>query len=107
MHSVKRWIENPQSLDDLAHKLEIPHKISGYSLHTGPMVIATVLCYLNEPANGLEALLRCGGDTDTTCAIAGGLLGTYHGPECWPDSWKASIHNGPPSLTVLSKQPSI
>jgi len=35
--------------------------------------------------------VSCGGDTDTTAAICGGLLGAVHGIDAIPATWKAAV----------------
>lgn len=46
----------------------------------------------------LELCVRAGGDTDTTAAIAGGLLGARWGAEAIPRRWRDQVH-GYPGLT--------
>ncbi|BAD56628.1 ADP-ribosylglycohydrolase family protein [Nocardia farcinica] len=46
----------------------------------------------------LELCVRAGGDTDTTAAIAGGLLGARWGASAVPAEWRAMLH-GYPGLT--------
>lgn len=43
----------------------------------------------------LEAAVRAGGDTDTTAAIAGGLLGARWGASAVPDRWVRILHGWP------------
>ncbi|NNH72123.1 ADP-ribosylglycohydrolase family protein [Nocardia uniformis] len=43
----------------------------------------------------LELAVRAGGDTDTTAAIAGGLLGARHGAAAIPEDWRALLHGYP------------
>lgn len=54
------------------------------------------------PQHLVEALELCvlaGGDTDTTAAIAGGLLGAKWGASAVPTRWRAMLH-GYPQLTA-------
>ncbi|MFE3546690.1 ADP-ribosylglycohydrolase family protein [Nocardia sp. NPDC059177] len=46
----------------------------------------------------LQACVRAGNDTDTTAAIAGGLLGARWGASAVPAEWRAILH-GYPGLT--------
>ncbi|MBY6414087.1 ADP-ribosylglycohydrolase family protein [Rhodococcus sp. BP-252] len=46
----------------------------------------------------LESCVLAGGDTDTTAAIAGGLLGARWGASAVPTKWRSMLH-GYPSLT--------
>ncbi|MDG3012602.1 ADP-ribosylglycohydrolase family protein [Rhodococcus sp. D2-41] len=43
----------------------------------------------------LERAVRAGNDTDTTAAIAGGLLGARWGATAVPDQWRAMLHGWP------------
>ncbi|GGF98791.1 hypothetical protein GCM10007304_10920 [Rhodococcoides trifolii] len=43
----------------------------------------------------LELCVRAGGDTDTTAAIAGGLLGARWGASAIPDEWTRKVHGYP------------
>lgn len=67
-----------------------------HALQTAWWAIATT------PDTGPEqlpaALERCvyaGGDTDTTAAIAGGLLGARWGASAVPDAWQSIVHGYP------------
>lgn len=103
MAQVRAALGEGCAVSELASRLGLEGGITGYVNHTVPMVIFTVLRHLDAPAEGLQALWSCGGDTDTTGAIAGGLLGIRHGEEGFPEGWRAGIHNGPLSLDVLRR----
>jgi ADP-ribosyl-[dinitrogen reductase] hydrolase len=49
-------------------------------------------------SRALESCVRAGGDTDTTAAIAGGLLGARWGASAVPQGWREILH-GYPGLT--------
>ncbi|OBG79855.1 ribosylglycohydrolase [Mycobacterium sp. E802] len=44
---------------------------------------------------GLDAAVRCGNDTDTVAAIAGGLLGAAYGASAVPLQWRTLLHGWP------------
>jgi ADP-ribosyl-[dinitrogen reductase] hydrolase len=44
---------------------------------------------------GLDAAVRCGNDTDTVAAIAGGLLGAAYGASAVPADWRRLLHGWP------------
>ncbi|MFZ2173697.1 MAG: ADP-ribosylglycohydrolase family protein [Rhodococcus sp. (in: high G+C Gram-positive bacteria)] len=48
----------------------------------------------------LEAAVRAGGDTDTTAAIAGGLLGARWGASAVPARWRRILHGWPGYTTT-------
>nr|WP_083667387.1 ADP-ribosylglycohydrolase family protein [Mycobacterium sp. SP-6446] len=43
----------------------------------------------------LDAAVRCGNDTDTVAAIAGGLLGAAYGASAVPAQWRRILHGWP------------
>jgi len=45
--------------------------------------------------HALDAAVRCGNDTDTVAAIAGGLLGALHGVSAVPAEWRRKLHGWP------------
>jgi ADP-ribosylglycohydrolase len=101
MDTLTAHLEKNATLDELATALDIQRGVTGYVYHTVPMVAYVVLRHLNEPAAALEALYRCGGDTDTTGAIAGALLGIANGADAFPVHWLQGIRNGPLSIAAL------
>lgn len=56
---------------------------------------AAITGNLGDPVAAVEAAVRAGGDTDTTAAIAGGLVGALHGLSALPESWAGSVHGWP------------
>lgn len=88
---------------EAAARLGLSRGITGYSHHTVPMVLYAVIRHDADPLVGLEALWRCGGDTDTTGAIAGALIGARHGEDLFPEAWRRGLRNGPLSLALLRR----
>ena len=92
-----------ESVSTVAERLGLQAGVSGYICHTVPMVLYTVVRNPEHAMEGLEALIRCGGDTDTTAAIAGALYGAKLGPHAFPQHVIQTIQNGPMSIAVLKK----
>ncbi len=61
--------------------------ISGYMLHTVPCVVQTWLRHGDDFRGGLQEIIGAGGDTDTTAAILGGILGARCGVAGIPAAW--------------------
>jgi ADP-ribosylglycohydrolase len=82
----------------LAADWKLDRGISGYVYDTVPVVLH---CWARhggafEPALG--EIIRCGGDTDTTAAIVGGLCGATHGATAVPAGWLRGVREWPRSI---------
>jgi ADP-ribosylglycohydrolase len=90
-----QWI-----LADLKKKtsVEEAHKHLGSSsavYQAYPFVLWMFTKYWDDPIAGLEELVNCGGDCDTTGAMYGALVGAKHGmvfPEKWTSQLKGLDH---------------
>lgn len=101
------WRELPNLLaapDAQAWAAEVcPRGVSGWICHSVPAVLMVLAAHRDEPAQALDLLFRLGGDTDSTMALAGGLLGLRHGPDCWPEAWTSRLVNPPLGLPALER----
>ena len=78
-------------------------RISGYINHTVP---AAIFCWLRWPGDyrmAVEQIILGGGDTDTTAAIVGGLVGAGHGPESIPPEWLGGLMEWPRSVAWMQR----
>ena len=77
--------------------------ITGYSYHTVPCVLQV---WFREPEDfeqGLQNIIRAGGDTDTAGAIFGGIVGAKVGKQGIPESWLNNIIEWPRSISWLER----
>jgi ADP-ribosyl-[dinitrogen reductase] hydrolase len=89
------------SVDDVAADLGCPAYVSGYALHSVPLALFAWLRHRDDPTACMQAILRCGGDTDTIGAIAGALLGADGRLGAFPRAWHENIVEWPLSLARL------
>lgn len=85
----------------------MPHGVSGYTYQTVPAVIQTWLRHQTDVRAGILEIIRCGGDTDTTSAILGGIVGARVGRDGIPPDWPARIFDPaypPAALDALAWQ---
>ncbi len=90
-----------------AECLQLSIGVTGYAFHTAPVAIYSALRHRNNFQSALEEIIRCGGDTDTTAAITGALVGAHVGIDGIPIQWRSAFLEWPalPSiLTRLAKQ---
>ncbi|MGK2854329.1 MAG: ADP-ribosylglycohydrolase family protein, partial [Microbacteriaceae bacterium] len=68
-----------------------------HALQTAWWALTRAACDLPET---LEYCVRAGNDTDTTAAIAGGLVGACRGASAIPTEWKSLLHGYPGQTSV-------
>ncbi len=61
--------------------------ISGYMYHSVPAVLHAWQSHPRDFAAALRTIVRCGGDTDTTAAMLGAILGAGIGRQGIPQAW--------------------
>lgn len=76
-----------ESTREFAASVGMEKGVSGYTFHTVPAAIHASVRYPNDFRAAIEELIRCGGDVDSTAAIAGGILGARLGASCLPSDW--------------------
>ncbi len=76
--------------------------VSGFVVHTVPAVVHCVRRH--EDARGaIEAAVRLGGDTDTTAAIVGAIVGARQGAAALPSAWVDGLRDWPLSVPELRR----
>lgn len=77
--------------------------VSGYVYHTVPVVIFTWYRHFGNFPQALSAIYDCGGDTDTTGAILGALMGATVGLKGIPEDWINNLRDYPRNIELLHK----
>jgi ADP-ribosylglycohydrolase len=72
--------------------------VSGYALHTAPVALHAALSFPDDFPAALATILACGGDTDTTAAIVGGIVGARVGVEGIPLAWRRGLAEWPATI---------
>ena len=75
--------------------------VSGFVEQTAPVAMLTALRYRDDFRQALQSVIRCGGDTDTTAALVGGMLGARLGRQGLPQDWLRAYGDWPYSLKQL------
>ncbi len=95
MARVTESVEKDQTTPAFAASIGLPNGISGYMYHTIPPVIHCWLRHQNDLGAAVREIIRCGGDTDTTAAIVGAIIGSRTGPEGIPPDWLTHLWEWP------------
>jgi ADP-ribosyl-[dinitrogen reductase] hydrolase len=101
LEHLRRAAERQLSVDEFAATLGLRSGISGYIYHTVPVVLYAWYRHFGDFAGTVSAVLNCGGDTDTTGAIAGALAGAVLGEAGIPRDWVNKTLGWPRGPSVM------
>jgi ADP-ribosyl-[dinitrogen reductase] hydrolase len=90
-----------QSVRTFAGGLGLKSAVTGYAFHTVPVALYAWLRHRGDYRETIQNIVRCGGDTDTTAAIAGSLAGCDIGCEGIPGEWLNNFNDWPRSKNWL------
>ncbi len=88
-------------VDEFAQSLQLRRGVTGYVYHTVPVVVYAWFRHFGDFEATVTAVLDCGGDTDTTGAIAGALAGAVVGEAGIPPKWIDGILDWPRNPKLL------
>ncbi len=80
-----------------------PKGVSGYILDTVPVAVHAWQRHPHDLDAGVQAAIRCGGDTDTIAAIVGGIVGTAVGAAGIPAPRLDRLHEWPRSVAWMRR----
>ncbi len=83
------------SVQQFAVALGLSKGVTGYVYHTVPVAAYAWYRHFGDFEGTVSAVLHCGGDTDTTGAIAGALAGVVVGEQGIPAGWIRGILDWP------------
>jgi len=91
------------SVADFATSLGLESGISGYVFHTVPVALFGWYAHYSDVRATLEAVIRCGGDADSTGAIAGALAGASAGVDAIPPEYLDRLRDYPYSVAFMRR----
>lgn len=86
-----------------ARELGATKGVSGYAFQSVPVALYAALRHRRDFAMAVTEVIACGGDTDTTGAITGALVGARVGLAGIPQEWRDGVADFPRSLAVLER----
>ncbi|MCZ6916106.1 MAG: ADP-ribosylglycohydrolase family protein [Gemmatimonadetes bacterium] len=84
-----------ESVQQFADRLGLQRGVSGYVYHTVGVALYAWFRHFGDYERTIDAVLDCGGDADTTGAIAGALAGAVVGEGGIPEDWVAGMRDWP------------
>jgi ADP-ribosylglycohydrolase len=99
--ALSEAVASDLAVAELAASLGLADGVSGYVYHTVPLVAYAWYRHFGSFEQTLTAVLDCGGDADTTGAIAGALAGAVVGEEGIPADWLRGLRDFPRGKSLL------
>ena len=103
MTAAVQAVNQGQTTQEFAASLGQGQGVSGYMLHTLPVVIHAWLTHQRDFRAAIVAIVECGGDTDSTAAILGGIVGAACGPSGIPADWQNGLLEWPRSIRWMTR----
>jgi ADP-ribosylglycohydrolase len=86
-----------------AAALGLERGVSGYTYHTVPICLHAWLRNQRDYAAAVMGVIRCGGDTDSTAAIVGGIVGSAVGRPGIPAEWLDALWEWPRTVAWMEE----
>ncbi len=95
--------ERRESTESFADSLGLAKGVSGYAYHSVPVAIHAWFAHPHDFRTAVTSVIRCGGDTDSTAAIVGGIVGAAVGKDGIPADWLHRLVEWPRSASWMER----
>lgn len=96
-------VESGQSAQQFAARIGLEQGVSGYVYHTVPVAVCAWMRHRSDLRAAVLDVVHCGGDTDSTAAIVGGVIGAGGGKTVVPRDWLDALFEWPRSVTWIEQ----
>jgi ADP-ribosyl-[dinitrogen reductase] hydrolase len=103
MAKVEKSLAAGESTEAFAGQLGCGRGVSGYVYRTVPVVLHSWLSHPRDFRLAVMAVIRCGGDTDSTAAIVGAVAGSGLGRAGIPPEWLGRLWEWPRSVGWMER----
>ncbi len=103
LEKVVKSVDEKENTFDFLSFLGQEKGVGGYIYHTLPVVLHVWLRFPLDYQKGVKEIISLGGDTDTTAAILGGIIGSRVGREGISLTWQKKIIEWPRSISWMRK----
>ncbi len=103
VRNVTTSVERGESAESFAASIGCANGVSGYMYHTLPCVLHVWLAHQHDYRAAVTAMVRLGGDSDTTAAIVGAIVGARVGKAGIPAEWIDNLVEWPRSVAWMEQ----
>lgn len=103
IEAVAASLEAQESATDFMDGIGCKNGVSGYMLHTLPAVLHVWLRHQDDYIGGVKEMIRLGGDSDSTAAILGGIIGARVGRSGIPATYLRNLREWPRSPRFIAR----
>jgi len=100
---VRESVTGGQPTDKFVATIGCRDGISGYMYHSVPAVLHAWQSHPRDFSAALKTIIRCGGDTDTTAAMLGAIIGAAVGKEGIPSRWLDDLVEWPRTVCWMER----
>lgn len=100
---VEASVTAGQPTETYAESIGCRRGVSGYVYRTVPVALHAWLSHPRDYRSAVGAVIRCGGDTDSTAAIVGAVVGAGVGRAGLPADWLAGLWEWPRSADWMGR----
>lgn len=100
---VAQSVERGKSTRELAIAQGLSRGVSGYMFHTAPLAIHCWLSHQDDYRSAVTEMILCGGDTDSTAAVVGGIVGCAVGKAGVPSDWLGALWAWPHTVKWMEE----
>lgn len=100
---VTESLESGQPTEVFLEEMKLTKGVSGYIYQTVPAVIYTWLKHQKDYKSAIQEIIRFGGDTDTTAAILGAIIGAGVGIKGIPQGWLSNLFEWPRNVEWIKQ----
>jgi len=103
LQCMAKSVANGESTTTFSLSLGLEKGVTGFANHSVPVCLHAWLSQPHDYEAAVLAVIRCGGDTDTTAAIVGSIVGAAVGVGGIPEPWQADLWEYPRSRHWLQQ----
>jgi ADP-ribosylglycohydrolase len=103
LRSIEPSLRSGKSTGEFAAGIGLLQRVTGYINHTVPVALHAWLRHPFDFRQAVSEVIACGGDTDTTAAITGGLVGAAVGRGGIPQEWLDRLCEWPRSVSWMER----